>query len=40
VPFPVLPAILGYFIAWIVIPEAPYPVPAQTPSAPQSVQTA
>jgi phage shock protein PspC (stress-responsive transcriptional regulator) len=40
VPFPVVPAILGYFIAWIVMPEAPYPVPVQQPSAPQTVQTA
>ena len=39
VPFPVLPAFLGYFIAWIVMPEAPVPVTPPVESQ-QTVQTA
>jgi phage shock protein C len=47
-PVPLVPAILGYFIAWLVMPLAPLPVPADMstqpiqPSAPDhgSTQTA
>jgi phage shock protein PspC (stress-responsive transcriptional regulator) len=39
VPFPVIPAILGYFIAWIVMPEAPVPVTPPVESQ-HTVQTA
>jgi phage shock protein C len=39
VPFPVIPAIIAYFVAWIVMPEAPLPLPA-APETQQSVQTA
>ena len=38
VPFPVIPAIIAYFVAWIVMPEAP--LPASAPETQQSVQTA
>jgi phage shock protein C len=41
-PVPVVPAFIGYFVAWLVMPKAPYPVPA-TPSpasAPHSAQPA
>ena len=35
-PVPIVPAFLGYFVAWLVMPLAPYPVyqpepPAATP---------
>ena len=38
-PVPLVPAILGYFIAWLVMPQAPPPVPVDitpqtTPTAP------
>ncbi len=36
-PVPVVPAILGYLVAWIVMPKAPAPVPAA--AAPQSSTT-
>ncbi len=45
-PFPLIPAVLGYFIAWLVIPQAPPPIPVESPaqpvapSAPGSAQTA
>jgi len=47
-PFPLVPAVLGYFIAWLVIPQAPPPIPVEAvaqpaaPSAPGhgSAQTA
>ena len=39
VPFPVIPAILGYFIAWIVMPEAPVQVTPPVESQ-HTVQTA
>jgi phage shock protein PspC (stress-responsive transcriptional regulator) len=38
-PFPIFPAIIGYFVAWLVMPQAPLPVyvatapQAQAPSA-------
>jgi phage shock protein C len=37
-PVPIFPGIIGYIVAWIVIPEAPFPRPAMYPasSAPQS----
>jgi phage shock protein C len=40
-PVPVVPAFLGYFVAWIVLPKAPWPV-AQAPGdvAPHSAQPA
>ena len=31
-PVPFVPAILGYFVAWIVMPKADYPVYAQAPT--------
>ncbi len=31
-PVPFVPAILGYFVAWIVMPKAEFPVYAQAPS--------
>jgi phage shock protein C len=31
-PIPFVPAILGYFVAWIVMPKADYPVYAPAPS--------
>ena len=43
-PVPVVPAFLGYFVAWLVMPKAPYPppyAPPAPPSAPpQTAQTA
>jgi phage shock protein C len=47
-PVPLVPAILGYFIAWLVMPQAPAPIPVDLstqpmpPSAPDhgSTQTA
>jgi phage shock protein C len=42
-PVPFVPAILGYFVAWIVIPKAEYPVyapaPSQVPQAGQQTQS-
>ena len=43
-PVPVVPAFIGYFVAWLVMPRAPWPMPA-APSAPpeaapHSTQTA
>ncbi len=32
-PVPVVPALIGYFVAWIVMPQAPLPV-ATTPPPP------
>src|SRR5579863_10712147 len=26
-PVPVVPAFIGYFVAWLVMPKAPYPLP-------------
>jgi phage shock protein C len=31
-PFPLIPAVLGYFIAWLVIPQAPPPIPVEAPA--------
>ncbi len=41
-PVPVVPAFIGYFVAWLVMPRAPYPMPAAPPpaSAPQTAQPA
>jgi phage shock protein C len=41
-PLPVVPAIVGYLIAWIVMPLAPLPAPEPrvTPGTPHSPQTA
>jgi phage shock protein C len=43
-PVPVVPAVLGYFVAWLVMPKAPYPLPyappAQPGAPPQTPQTA
>jgi len=33
-PVPVVPAFVGYFVAWIVMPLAPMPIPAAPPPAP------
>jgi phage shock protein C len=40
-PVPVVPAFVGYFVAWIVMPQAPYPMqqPMSSTLAPQSTQT-
>jgi phage shock protein C len=27
-PVPVVPAFIGYFVAWLIMPQAPLPVPA------------
>jgi phage shock protein PspC (stress-responsive transcriptional regulator) len=43
VPFPLLPAILGYFVSWIVMPEAPAPaavIVTPPPDVHDSAQTA
>jgi len=33
-PVPVVPGVIGYFVAWLVMPQAPLPVPPVTaPSA-------
>jgi phage shock protein C len=37
-PVPVVPAFVGYFVAWLVIPKAPYPAWQPAPAAPQSAQ--
>jgi phage shock protein C len=41
-PVPVVPAFIGYFVAWLVMPKAPYPMLAAPPaaSAPHSAQPA
>ena len=41
-PVPVVPAFIGYFVAWLIMPKAPYPIPAAPPqsSAPHSAQPA
>ncbi len=38
-PVPVLPAFLAYIVAWIVMPKAPLPAPAQ-PATPQASHAA
>jgi len=40
VPFPVVPAIIGYFVAWIVMPEAPLAAPAPPAEVQHTAQTA
>lgn len=35
-PVPLVPAVLGYFVAWLVMPRAPLPGPVASPSAPQA----
>jgi len=32
-PVPLVPAFVGYFVAWLVMPQAPYPVPQAAPPA-------
>jgi phage shock protein C len=41
-PVPVVPAFIGYFVAWLVMPRAPYPMHATVPQgdAPHSAQPA
>ncbi len=41
-PVPLVPAFIGYFVAWLVMPKAPYPMPAAPTqsAAPQSAQPA
>jgi len=41
-PVPIVPAFIGYFVAWLVMPMAPYPLAQSAPpaAAPQSTQTA
>ena len=36
-PVPLVPAVLGYFVAWLVMPQAPAPIPASVP--PHSAQS-
>jgi phage shock protein C len=33
-PFPLIPAVLGYFVAWVVIPQAPPPIPVEVSAQP------
>ncbi len=33
-PFPLIPAVLGYFVAWLVIPQAPPPIPVEVSAQP------
>jgi phage shock protein C len=42
VPVPIVPAIIAYFVAWLVMPQAPIPVAATTapPAVPHSPQAA
>jgi phage shock protein C len=30
-PVPVVPAVIGYFVAWIIMPQAPLPVTTSAP---------
>lgn len=40
-PVPVVPAFLGYFVAWLILPQAPLPVAVAPPAAAShSTQTA
>lgn len=41
-PVPLVPAFVGYFVAWLVMPQAPYPVqqPAPPAAAPHSTPAA
>ena len=32
-PVPLVPAFVGYFVAWLVMPQAPYPVQQVAPPA-------
>jgi len=32
-PVPLVPAFVGYFVAWLVMPQAPYPMRQTAPSA-------
>ena len=38
VPVPLAPAVIAYFVAWLVMPQAPPPLPVS--AAPHSTQTA
>ena len=43
IPFPVFPALMGYFVCWLIMPQAPLPAPvASEPhsAAPRSPQAA
>jgi len=41
IPVPLVPAIVAYAVAWLVMPEAPAPAPAAAaPPMPHSTQTA
>ena len=33
-PVPVVPALIGYFVAWLIVPQAPSPAQAATPPPP------
>jgi phage shock protein C len=42
-PVPVVPGVIGYFVAWLVMPQAPLPVPPVTAphtTSPNSAQPA
>jgi phage shock protein C len=42
-PVPIVPAFIGYLVAWLVMPLAPFPMPAAAPpqaTAPHSAQPA
>ena len=42
IPVPLVPAVVAYVVAWLVMPQAPAPTPAATasPSVPHSTQVA
>ncbi len=35
-PVPLVPAFLGYLVAWLVMPQAPVPIPADMPAQPEA----
>ncbi len=35
-PVPLVPAFVGYFVAWLILPKAPLPTPYAAPPAPAS----
>jgi phage shock protein C len=39
-PVPLVPAVLGYFVAWLILPKAPLPLPYAAPPASAQTSTA
>jgi phage shock protein C len=39
-PVPIFPGVIGYIVAWIVMPEAPLPMPAPSPAVSRGPATA